>query len=169
MITRYCGLVKGLNHNLCHFMPPKKQTKIILIFCALLQTKNNFQDIPRLLCAFPCILNSFSVHFPFDPLRSVKHNILWFLPHRLPPRFPLSPRRGAGRKQRPPRRKFPLKKAPFSPFFHFQSAAKHAIIQTQNTAARRRGSAALHRHTAARFLIQRRLPHEKENFRNRHR
>lgn len=123
MITRYCGLVKGLNHNLCHFMPPKKQTKIILIFCALLQTKNNFQDIPRLLCAFPCILNSFSVHFPFDPLRSVKHNILWFLPHRLPPRFPLAPRRGAGRKQRP-QAEISLEKSAFFAFFPLSKRCK---------------------------------------------
>lgn len=155
---------QGAEPQFMPFQALQEQTKIFRIFCILLQIRNNFQDILCFSRTFSGISDSFSAHSLLDLPRSTKHNILWFALHQQPCCFPLAPRRGAA----VPRWKFPLKKASFSPFFHFQSVAKHAIICI-DTAAHRRGPTALHRHAAAWFLIQRRLPHEKENFRDCHR
>ena len=155
---------QGAEPQFMPFQALQDQTKIFHIFCILLQIRNNFQDILCFSRTFSGISDSFSAHSLLDLPRSTKHNILWFALHQQPCCFLLAPRRGTA----VPRWKFPLKKASFSPFFHFQSVAKHAIICI-NTAAHRRGPTALYRHAAAWFLIQRRLPHEKENFRDCHR
>ena len=121
MITRYCGLVKGLNRNSCHFRPSKNKQKYSAFFVYCYKSGTIFRISCAFHALFPVFRTAFSAHSLLDLPRSTKHNILWFALHQQPCCFLLAPRRGTA----VPRWKFPLKKASFSPFFHFQSVAKH--------------------------------------------
>ena len=60
MITRYCGLVKGLNRNSCHFRPSKNKQKYSAFFVYCYKSGTIF----RISCAFHALFPVFRTAFP---------------------------------------------------------------------------------------------------------